>query len=660
MSSEKRKNRIRRNDYCRVVLTETLPFETPIIFSNDGFYERVSTFGAGGTVLKTLVTAIVHGVGEPKRIHSTIPYLYKIRKDSKEFRKLGLLHPRAQWKIKEFYERYERLILYHCAHSPASIRAPEKVAGSYYTKSSVENLHQYKTGSVSVLALDNLTKHSPSYFAYRGYDRLYKFFEARDYFELEKRYAFMLTLDVAKCFDSIYTHCMSWAIKDKSFTKKHVGVEATFAQEFDALLRYGNHNETSGIIIGPEVSRVFAEVIFQAVDVQVIQRLESRARLSFGKEYVFRRYVDDVFIFTSTPAEAQVVYDAYADVLTTFNLHANSSKSIALNRPFVTRKSRLIQAGSLEANRFIEKFLDPIDDGQILRPRGIRSVWKLTRSFIEAVKTLCSHNQADYDEISAFLIAVLAERVKKLVAVAKLEGSDQEAKDYRDSILVLLDVLYFLYQVAPSVGASYKFCVSVILLLRFSRRHLRAYESTVAQRIFDLTRSLLAGEGLRRTNAVDSLVPLEALNIVLAVRELGDNYLMPEMTVKALFGDEATNSYFSTVSCLFYIRDSDNYGRLREEVLKAAESMLSDLSDIRMNAEKAHLLLDLLCCPYVPIKRRRAWLKRAHSALGVGQPSAADATTFLSAAISKHWFVNWNAAVDLLTSLERKELKRAY
>jgi len=660
MSSGRHKNRIRRSDYCRVILTETLPFETPIIFSNDGFYERVRTFDTGGSVLKSLVTEIVQGAGGAK-VHSTIPYSYKIRKNSKDFRKLGLLHPRAQWQIKEFYEKYERLVLYHCSYSPASIRAPEKVAGSYYTKSSVEYLHQYKTGSVSVLELDNLTKHSPSFFAYRGYDRLYKFFESRDYFELEKKYAFMLTLDVAKCFDSIYTHCMSWAVKDKVFTKKHVGVEATFAQEFDALLRYANHNETSGIVIGPEVSRVFAEVIFQEVDVQVIQRLESRTKLTFGEVYVFRRYVDDVFIFARTPECAQLVYDAYADVLSTFNLHANSSKSVTLIRPFVTKKSRLIQAVSFEANRFIEKFLDPINAGKVLRPKGIRSVWKLTRSFIESIKTLCSHNQADYDEVSAFLIAVITERVKKLVAVGELEGSEQETKDYRDSILVLLDVLYFLYEVAPSVGASYKFCVSVILMMRFSRRHLRAYESTVAQRIFDLTRSLLTWEGLRRADAVDGFLPLEALNILLAVRELGENFLMPEVTVKALFCDDSINSYFSIVSCLFYIRDTDSYGKLREEVLTAAESMLSDLSDIRMNTEKAHLLLDLLCCPYVPIKRRRAWLKKAHSALGMGQPSAVDATTFLNDAISSmYWFVNWNGRVDLLTALERKELNRAY
>ena len=31
-------NRIKRSDYNRILITETLPYETPIIFSNDGLY----------------------------------------------------------------------------------------------------------------------------------------------------------------------------------------------------------------------------------------------------------------------------------------------------------------------------------------------------------------------------------------------------------------------------------------------------------------------------------------------------------------------------------------------------------------------------------------------------------------------------------------------
>lgn len=131
-----KKNLIKRNDYNRVLITETLPFETPIIFSNDGLYQQVSSLDQASAVQKMIIQALVLGEGHPKPVHSTIPYLYKVRKTTQEFRRLALLHPFSQWRVRGFYEKYEQLILHYCAISPASIRAPRRIAGSYYNKSS--------------------------------------------------------------------------------------------------------------------------------------------------------------------------------------------------------------------------------------------------------------------------------------------------------------------------------------------------------------------------------------------------------------------------------------------------------------------------------------------------------------------------------------------
>lgn len=659
MNKRMKANRIKKNDYSRVLVTETLPYETPIIFSNDGLYERVVGIETSDQIQKALIRALVFGENEPENIHSCIPYLYKIRKNSTEFRRLGLLHPRSQWKVKEFYEKYEDLILYHCSQSAASIRSPEKVAGSFFFKSVNENLNQYKSGSVSLLSLDQVTKHSPSFFSYRGFDRLYKFFESRDYYLLEKRFAFSLTLDVSKCFDSIYTHTLSWAVKDKEFTKTNVGNKATFAQEFDAVMMHSNHNETNGIVIGPEVSRIFAEILFQEIDCRVILRLSSKPNYIFGQDYLFRRYVDDVFIFAKSEEAARTVYKIYADVLSSFNLHANSAKSIGMARPFVTNKSRLIHAANLEVNRFIEKFLDANADGTVLSPRLVHSRWRLTRSFIEAIKTICSHNQVNYDEVASYLIAVLTERVKKIVSISTISTPDAAELLYRDSLLVLLDVLYFLYAVSPSVSASYKLCTSVILIIRFTRQHLPRLENTIAHAIYDLTQMLLSEHDASNPDGIDGLLPLEVLNVILAAKELGPNYLIPEDTVSTLFADGPAYSYFSIVSCLFYIQDEPGYDRLRNSMLAAAEEKLSDLKDIRMNSEKAYLLLDLLTCPYIPDKRKKVWIRNAFAALAIPKPTNAQLAPFLLSANNSHIQINWKE-VDLLSSLEKKELKQAY
>lgn len=522
MSKKKHLKRINKSDYSRVLLTDTLPYETPIVFSNDGLYSRIREIDSTHPIQRTLIRQLVCGEGE-KRDDATVPYVYKIRKDSNELRRLALVHPRSQWRIKEFYQKYEHLIIYHCAQSPASIRSPKKISGSFFFKSSMENLNQYKDTSIPTLPTEEYTKNSPAFFAYRGFNRLYKFFESPDYLELEKQFGYMKTLDVSKCFDSIYTHTLSYAVKDKAFTKEHVKVGSTFAQEFDRLMQRANYNETNGIVIGPEVSRIFAEIIFQDVDVRTILGLR-KLKYEFGEDYAFRRYVDDVFIFARSAEAALTVYETYADVLTSFNLQANVSKSISLERPFVTKKSRLIHAVSVETNLFLAKFLrsDP-KNSEILVPLETRSVWRLTRSFIESIKTICSHNDSNYDEIAPYLIAVLAERIKKIAATRSAKKPSAKIHYYRDALCVLLDVIYFLYEVSPSVGASYKLCTAVIVATRFARKHLSEIESSIAQRIFQLTESLLRGHYFDdRQKSVSGFIRLEKLNVMLAARELGE------------------------------------------------------------------------------------------------------------------------------------------
>ncbi|OZI16229.1 antiviral reverse transcriptase Drt3b [Bordetella genomosp. 7] len=652
----KKRNRIKRSDYNRVLITETLPFETPIIFSNDGLYNQISLLESAGAIQKTITDTLILGKELPKRISSTSPYLYKIRKNSKEFRRLALLHPLSQWKMKCFYQKYEQLILHYCSHSPASIRAPHKIAGSFYSKTSWENLNQYKKGAVALTSLDRYVKHTPSFFSYLGYDRLYKFFNSRDYFSLEKQFSILSTLDVSKCFDSIYTHCLSWAVKSKEFTKNHVQVSSTFAQDFDEAIRHGNHNETNGIPIGPEASRVFAEIIFQEVDRRVIAKLHGR---KFGADYAFRRYVDDVFIFTPNEETAQHIYEVYSDVLLSFNLHANQAKSTTLRRPFLTAKSRLIHEAGRNTNDFLSKFLDEPTTGS-LYPKRIFSKWKLTKSYVDSIKSLCSANSSSYDDVASFLISVITERVKKLVN-EELDNCDADLQnDYFTAIEVLVDILFFLYSVAPSVGASYKLSTSLILVCRFSKKYLPIHSSTIFHYIYTLAARLLLEQcGKPHAESVDGFVNLEYLNVALAIRELGDHHLLPPRVLDELFIKDRKLSYFTIISCLFYIRNNEQYKSIKKKIIRSARSKLKNMSDILVNSEKAYLFLDLLSCPFIPEQNKSQWLTTFYSTFGKTFPNAAEVREFLGVSGGRSWHTDWQD-IDLLNSLEKKELKRAY
>lgn len=649
------KRRIKKSDYDRVLITETLPYETPITFSNDSLYGKIKGFNQLSEFEKKLIRVIVYGDKTRlfKAVKSTKPYLYKIKKNIFEYRRLALLHPTSQFKIREFYEDYNNLILYFCSQSPASIRSPNAIAGVFFSKGLWEDLYKYKDDEISSTAKDEYVKHIPSFFSYKGYDRLYKFFNSPDYFNLEKRFQIQMTLDVSKCFDSIYTHSISWATKDKEFTKNNLN-KSTFGDNFDTLIRHGNDNETNGIPIGPEVSRVFAEIIFQKIDIITIKNL-AEENLEFNVHYVFRRYVDDVYIFARDSSSAKKIYSMYSDSLIQYNLHTNQSKSSIVTRPFTSNKSRLINDVSKISNSFFDIFLESSGKYK-LTPKEIHHPWRLAKSFIDSIKTLCVQNEVEYDEVSSFVISSITNRVKKLINVDIVLKED--TKKYYDSLNTLIDIAFFLYAVASSVSASYKLSTIIILILRFSRMH-DIYQDEIAHKIYDLTNQLLLNESERQLSSpLKGFVHLEYLNILLAVRELGEPYLIPQSILLGLFFQHKNLSYFTVTSCLFYIRNAVQYNDIRLKLIEHIERELLDLSDITFNSEKAHLLLDMLSCPYLPCDLRKKLIEETSKVIDITITSE-EVESVATLLPNQSWHIDWSN-IDLLNSLEKKELKQSY
>lgn len=151
----------------RCILSDTLPFEVPIIFNNKNFYDfilknrikfentngikKISWINIHGSdaldyLIKILfnlkIDSTLEKIGniriyakEDKKFNSdTIPYNFKITHHSNIFRELSIPHPLTQLIIIDFYERYKELIIYYCSLSSFSIRKPVKVAQYIFHK----------------------------------------------------------------------------------------------------------------------------------------------------------------------------------------------------------------------------------------------------------------------------------------------------------------------------------------------------------------------------------------------------------------------------------------------------------------------------------------------------------------------------------------------
>jgi hypothetical protein len=653
---------VKRGDHERVLITDTLPFETPIIFSGDGFYTALKRKSPSGRIHKDLVDMLVLRKGE-QYASVTIPFSYKIRHRVSDFRKLGVLHPSALWEVKEFYGKFDEWMIFECSRSPISIRAPFKVSGTYYEKGHSDAINQFKVGQVSTSDIDSLSRYNPSYFSYRGFTRLYRFFSSDDFLDLEKRYSVMRTLDVSRCFDSIYTHSISWALLGKKFAKGNKKVRST-AEAFDGLMMHVNHGETNGIVIGPEISRIFAEIIFQTVDLAAIRKLEGRNR-RYGHEYSIRRYVDDIFIFANSDAVAEEAKDVYLDALAEYNLYSNPLKMAAIPRPFTTSKTVIIDKVRLLLENLSAQIFENYDtDRSQLRPRRIWRSSRITAEFLTAIKSIFHGADAGYYDLSSYLISALCERARRLVSRGKV-ADEQDEKKYRTVINILLRLMFFTYTVAPTVNASYRMALGIVLMLRFARRRLPHESPTIEQLIYSEAISCLRAQAEHKSWSFSRFVPLESINLLLAIRELGKAYLVPTHLTEALFSFRTVSEgcagwcYFDIVSCMFYIQGCPEYASLRKDLDSEVDRRLSDLTDVDRSAEKAYLFLDMLTCPYVADTRKRIWIDGFRAKFSLPAYTASEVQEFLTASRQSPWFINWEG-VDILTMLQKKEFVRVY
>ncbi len=664
-----KRTKIDKKDQYRALLTDTPPGDVPIIFSNDGLYvnlhsmdlkHSLTSSSIFGSILKRLLRA---------EYGQSSPYLYSIKKDEISLRTLSLTHPRVQINFCDFYQQYSNAITYLCSKSNFSIRSPRKIANSFYSSDSDKST-KYKEIDIDTLETELHRRHASSYFTYAGYTRIYKFFSSPYYTILEKRFPSLWMIDVANCFDSIYTHSISWAVKGKPYSKRKVGFSNQFCSEFDRLVQRSNRSETNGIPIGSEVSRVFAEVIFQEIDRQIELTIKERFKYELHDHYVLLRYVDDFVLFGIDDEVCENVAMTVSDCLKEFNLYINDSKLKKYQRPFITEKSYAISQTQRVINEFEPKVFtrEAGEAGRFIQPRKIGRQNAVIKMLIEQIKNVCHIDGLGYSGVSSYLVSTISNRMLELVGgygkfLSSIgEGDEGDAGDskrrYRDLILVYLRLLFFFYAVNPQVTASQKLAKTIIVVDQFFLKECNEFLDNYRTRVMSEIKALKLDISDAQHRA--KYISIETLNVLVATGEFGPNYLIDKDVLLDLLSRTKDRSYFTLVSILYYIKDQLRYLEVRECVEKIVREKFAELPDLRTNAELAHLFLDLICCPYISDELRKelleCYLSRYESCKSY---SDAEKLEMLQSLIKVFWFVKWKD-LDLIKLLERKELNSRY
>lgn len=673
MAINKIKVKLDKKDHFRALLSDTLPFDNPLIFSNDGFYVNVKkleninntpTFSSIASLYKKIINPLLDESGsnmESKRKKQSSPYKYKIIKDSYSSRELSLIHPRSQLNYCEFYKKFSPVIFYNISRSNFSIRKPVKVSSSFYIKSD-EISGKYKRSEINSQQKELFQKYSSSFFSYEGYTRLYKFFNSLNFYEQEKNFAIMWTLDVSHCFDSIYTHSISWAIKDKDYIRAHLEYSSQFAQELDTLMQRSNNNETNGIPIGSEFSRVFSELIFQRIDQDIEEHLKDKHQWKPSRDYKILRYVDDFIVFTHSDEQALEITKTISMKLKNYNLNLNNHKLTKLERPFCTKKTSMVTK--------INESLDLLEKNIISKQDGLITLLKINKrnelykSFINKTKSICLDHGSSYGDISSYLISSLCSLICKIVEQFDLKKISEISLDsnltyhLKDSLFLLGDLIVFFYSVHPNISSSYKTAKSIIIIDEYLGNLNSDYQNIFRTKVSYSAENLYIPPSSFKLNNSDR-TPIEKMNFILSTTFFGDNYLIGKNAFNEIIESKDID-YFTIISCLFYFRRRSAYKDLKLKLEKIIKNKLTKNQNFLQDSQQAHLLLDILSCPFVTEKTRReiytSFLKSNYEKLNRPHDKI---TADLRELLTTNWFVNWESH-DLLTMIERKELKVTY
>ena len=656
--------RLKSTDKYRTVITDTSPYEVPIIFSNDGFYKNLITYQRKSELLNKLI----HCLLIKDRIFTT-PLNYNIVKDTDSVRTLSLIHPWSQVSTADFYDTYKQLICEFSERSPFSIRKATKVGKSYFFNSKISEKNKYKKQSVDITGIDTLIRNPASYFTYSGVDRLYLFFLSGDYINLEKKYTYQLSLDIGRCFDSIYTHSIAWVTSTKSIAKNFTS-SVTFGNQFDKLMQKQNYNETNGICIGPEVSRIFAEIILGKVDQNLSKKLSAHG-LKQNKEYACRRYVDNYYFFSSSEEVLSKVQHELSLELSEYKLHLNQGKTELLKRPFYSAMSLVID-NTRESiyklwNLIIETSYD--DNGNRVEfPKHIRKHHKLFGEFTREIKAACFNSGMGYDSVSNYLIGAIKNKTLQLAdTYSEVQDIGDERFNtihYRENMLLLLDLSFYFFTLHPTVSASLRLSHSIVRI----GQHLEKYDSEG----FDITKEAL----LRWTSALtqspafsklyekNAIVPVEILNILISLKQFSSDGSIEAEVLDKMNIENNDDNYFQIIVRLFIYADNELLQDKRDAVFEQACGMILQTPDIPLDSEATHLLLDLLSCGFITLQKREKLLRDVWSRLirfdnSMGQITKAQATEVIEEMQQQYWFTRWQG-VDLLNMIEKKELSTVY
>lgn len=634
------------NNKFRVLLTEVLPYELPLVISNQYFYENMQN----EDLYKWFCNFMKSNTG------LYIPFNYYVRRNGgKKSRLLSIMHPIVQLDVVDFYESFDDYMLYLCSISPFSLRHIEKKAQCMFLADEAIDKSDLDSGN-SKIEMDkdvsdyDETKYK-SYFTYKDYDMSFRFFEGFEYFRIEQKFRFLRTLDVASCFYHIYTHSIAWAVKGKSYAKKYLRSNSNnvFESCFDNLMQSMNYKETNGILVGPEISRIFAEIIFQRIDLNVLERLKNERSLALHKDFEIKRYVDDHLIFAVEEKTLDIIEDTYQDELEKYKLYLNSGKTETIERPFV---SNITVSKALLREHFMN-FQNGMENKEKKTFHSILGRKDFAK-YLYDFRVVAKQNSVTYDTLNRYQLVLFKNFISNKI-VPSFEN-DAEEKD-PNLLYNILEICFYVFSLDMSTTASYRICRIIEQIHKLS-----LYDKNVQKEVEQIIiREIKRCLDIYMVNSSDEDTNMEVMNLLLTLDGIVGTVFDCEF-LKKLFGLEDNKdvpcerlNYFQICTLMQLIKDDGQFDCIKNDINREMMRRFEkNKDDWKSDTELTMLLFDWISCPYVMTKDKDDLLTIAGCSAGNASKTRKKIVE------ARKWFFDWDGCKKLDGYISKKEYHNIY
>lgn len=513
--------------------------------------------------------------------------------DSGRHRALSIPHPNSQIEMARFYDEYKHQILFATSRSNFSLRYPIRTARFTISLSprSKTSLSGPQGGTVEDSSNnDSILR---SYFHYQKYSNVFQFYDSPEFVSLESKFPVLMQLDIAQCFQSVYTHSIAWASLGKDQAKEDSKPQH-FSNKFDKLMQDSNHGETNGILIGPEISRVFAEVILQRVDREVEFQLNS-LDLERTIDYEIGRYVDDYFLYAKDAATSERIRDVLVTKLRNFNLHLNSAKESIKVTPVITP----ISIAKASINEALDRTV-PSTQSKLTDYSSWSMTYRATRAIFEYKRSVAMA-AVEHKDVVSYALAALEQRVDYLIINAASVSLTQQK--IQDLLVGIVELATYLLGTARLVTPTIRMCRILHSVHDFATRTLT--ERSRRDLLHDVIRvsitQLLTGPASVNSPEIGFLYLLGLLHSIGGLRTIPQEKLRKildlENSAKKSATDGSNSIYFALMSTLHMVGNNRLYASLKLEVLEIAIARIESLPS--NSCERILLFVDLISCPYV-------------------------------------------------------------